>query len=101
VSEIGQFDKLLPGVGTGLRCVPERKNHVSVRFGAAWGRDENTFHVSIGEASRPQKKEFVARPRKRKVTANKHDAKAILPYPRSGNKTNSLSVDGWFVASRE
>jgi len=48
--EIGQFDKLLPSVGTGLRYVLAKKNNVSLRFDAAWGRDEHTFYVGIGEA---------------------------------------------------
>lgn len=48
--EIGQFDKLLPSVGVGARYVLAKKNNVSLRFDAAWGRDEHTFYVGIGEA---------------------------------------------------
>jgi outer membrane protein assembly factor BamA len=48
--EIGQFEKLLPSVGTGLRYVVAKKNNLSLRFDAAWGRDEHTFYVAIGEA---------------------------------------------------
>jgi len=48
--EIGKFDKLLPSVGAGARYVLAKKNNVSLRFDAAWGRDEHTFYVGIGEA---------------------------------------------------
>jgi Omp85 superfamily domain len=48
--EIGQFDKLLPSAGTGLRYLLAKENNVSLRFDAAWGRDEHTFYVGIGEA---------------------------------------------------
>ena len=48
--EIGQFDELLPSIGTGLRYVLAKQNNVSLRFDAAWGRDEHTFYVGIGEA---------------------------------------------------
>jgi hypothetical protein len=48
--EIGQFDTLLPSGGTGLRYVLAKKNNASLRFDAAWGRDEHTFYLGIGEA---------------------------------------------------
>jgi len=40
----------LPSVGTGFRYVLAKKNNVSLRFDAAWGRDEHIFYVGIGEA---------------------------------------------------
>jgi outer membrane protein assembly factor BamA len=48
--EIGQFDKLLPSVGAGARFVVARKNNISLRFDAAWGRDETVFYFGVGEA---------------------------------------------------
>lgn len=48
--ELGKFDQLLPSVGTGLRYVIAKKNNVSFRFDVAWGRDERTFYLGIGEA---------------------------------------------------
>lgn len=48
--EIRQFDKLLPSVGVGLRYVIAKKNNVSLRFDAAWGREEHSFYVGVGEA---------------------------------------------------
>jgi hypothetical protein len=48
--EIGQFDQLLPSAGARARYVVAKKNNVSLRFDAAWGRDETTFYIGIGEA---------------------------------------------------
>jgi len=48
--EIGQFDKLLPSIGAGLRYVIAKENNISLRFDVAWGRDEHTFYFGIGEA---------------------------------------------------
>ncbi len=48
--EMGQFDKLLPSVGTGLRYVIAKENNISFRFDIARGRDETTVYISIGEA---------------------------------------------------
>jgi hypothetical protein len=43
--EIDQFSKLLPSAGTGLRYVIAKENNISLRFDAAWGRDEHTFYL--------------------------------------------------------
>ncbi len=48
--EFGRFDQLLPSVRIGLRYVLAKQNNVGLRFDAAWGRDEHTFYVGIGEA---------------------------------------------------
>jgi len=48
--ELGQFDTLLPSLGAGLRYVLAKKNNVSLRFDAAWGRGDHAFYVGIGEA---------------------------------------------------
>ena len=48
--EIGEFDTLLPSIGTGLRYVLAKKNNVSLRFDAAWGRNDHAFYVGVGEA---------------------------------------------------
>jgi len=40
----------LPSAGVGLRWVAAPKNNLSLRVDMAWGRGENEFYVSIGEA---------------------------------------------------
>jgi Omp85 superfamily domain len=44
------FDELLPSGGVGLRYVVAEKNHVAVRFDAAWGREGSQFYLTVGEA---------------------------------------------------
>lgn len=48
--EFGRWGESLPAAGVGLRWVAAPKNNLSVRVDAAWGRGENEFYVSIGEA---------------------------------------------------
>jgi hypothetical protein len=48
--KIGEFDKMLPSVGTGFRYVLAKKNNISLRFDTAWGWNETIFYVGIGEA---------------------------------------------------
>ena len=44
------FDELLPSGGVGLRYVVAEKNHVAIRFDAAWGREGSQFYLTVGEA---------------------------------------------------
>ncbi len=46
------LDDLLPSAGFGLRYVVAPKNHVSIRFDVAWGRNGGgpQFYLSVGEA---------------------------------------------------
>jgi hypothetical protein len=48
--EFGSWGDSLPAGGVGLRWVAAPKNNLSVRVDVAWGRGENEFYVSIGEA---------------------------------------------------
>lgn len=44
------WERSLPSVGLGVRWVVAPKNNLSLRFDAAWGRNDSEFYVSIGEA---------------------------------------------------
>jgi len=48
--DLSHFEQVLPSLGAGLRYVVAKKNQVSLRFDVAWGRDEHTFYLGIGEA---------------------------------------------------
>jgi hypothetical protein len=48
--EFAQWGKSLPSAGVGIRWVAAPKSDLSVRVDVAWGRGENEFYVSIGEA---------------------------------------------------
>jgi len=48
--EIGEFERLLPSIGFGFRFVIAKENNVSMRFDAAWGRDEHSVYIGVGEA---------------------------------------------------
>lgn len=48
--ELDAFDTLLPSGGVGARYVIAKQNNVSLRFDAAWGKDEHAFYFGIGEA---------------------------------------------------
>ena len=40
----------MPAAGVGLRWVAAPRNNLSLRIDAAWGRGEDEFYISIGEA---------------------------------------------------
>jgi len=48
--DFGRWGETLPSAGVGLRWVAAPKNNLSVRVDIAWGRGDNEFYVSIGEA---------------------------------------------------
>ncbi len=48
--EAFDWGRSLPSVGLGVRWVVAPKNDLSLRFDVAWGRGDNEFYVSIGEA---------------------------------------------------
>lgn len=48
--EAFDWGRSLPSVGVGVRWVVAPQNDLSLRFDLAWGRDDNEFYVSIGEA---------------------------------------------------
>lgn len=48
--ELGEFDTLLPSGGVGARYLIAKQNNVSLRFDAAWGKNEHAFYFGIGEA---------------------------------------------------
>jgi len=48
--ELDEFDTLLPSGGGGARYVLAKKNNVSLRFDAAWGKNEHALYFGIGEA---------------------------------------------------
>lgn len=48
--DVFSWGRSLPSYGVGLRWVAAPKNNLSLRFDMAWGRGENEFYVSIGEA---------------------------------------------------
>jgi hypothetical protein len=48
--DFGRWGETLPSAGVGLRWVAAPKNNLSVRVDVAWGKDDNEFYVSIGEA---------------------------------------------------
>jgi len=43
-------DKLLPGAGTGIRFMLSHKFHVNLRTDFAWGKDNLTWSMGVGEA---------------------------------------------------
>jgi len=49
---IGDFDgdQLLPGAGTGIRFTLSNKFHVNLRTDFAWGKDNFTWSMGVGEA---------------------------------------------------
>jgi len=47
---VSHWTGVMPSGGIGASCVLAKKNNVSLRFDAAWGRDEHNFYVGIGEA---------------------------------------------------
>ncbi len=47
---IDEFGTLLPSGGVGARYVLAKKNNVSLRFDAAWGKNEHALYFGIGEA---------------------------------------------------
>jgi outer membrane protein assembly factor BamA len=49
-SDFGGWGETLPSAGFGIRWVAAPKNNLSVRVDFAWGKDDNEFYVSIGEA---------------------------------------------------
>ncbi len=44
------WERTLPSAGVGVRWVVAPKNGLRLRFDVAWGRDDNEFYLSIGEA---------------------------------------------------
>jgi hypothetical protein len=42
--------QLLPGAGTGVRYMLSKKYHVNLRTDFAWGKDNFTWAVGVGEA---------------------------------------------------
>jgi len=48
--ELDEFETLLPSAGVGARYVIAKQNNVSLRFDAAWGKNEHAFYFGIGEA---------------------------------------------------
>lgn len=44
------YDDLLPAGGVGIRYVLAEKNHVSIRFDYAWGRNGSQYYLTVGEA---------------------------------------------------
>jgi hypothetical protein len=56
VGEIGPkitdytLDDILPSIGGGLRYVLAEKNHIALRLDFAWGREGETYYLSVGEA---------------------------------------------------
>jgi outer membrane protein assembly factor BamA len=48
--DFGGWGETLPSGGFGLRWVAAPRNDLSLRLDVAWGRGENEFYVSIGEA---------------------------------------------------
>ena len=47
---VDAFKVVLPSGGCGVRYVLGSKNNVSLRFDAAWGRQDHAFYLGIGEA---------------------------------------------------
>jgi len=47
---LGEVDQALPAGGVGVRFVLAEENHVVLRFDAAWGRDDESIYLSVGEA---------------------------------------------------
>lgn len=50
--KLGDFDgdQLLPGAGTGIRFMLSNKFHVNLRTDFAWGKDNFTWSMGVGEA---------------------------------------------------
>ena len=48
--ELGEFNTLLPAIGTGLRYVIAKENNISLRLDVAWGRKDHAFYLAVGEA---------------------------------------------------
>lgn len=48
--ELDEFETVLPSGGVGARYVIAKKNNVSLRLDAAWGRDERVIYFGVGEA---------------------------------------------------
>lgn len=48
--DLARWGESLPSAGVGIRWVAAPKNNLSLRVDVAWGRGDNEFYVSIGEA---------------------------------------------------
>jgi hypothetical protein len=49
-NQLLRANKLLPAGGTGIRYMLSKKYHVNLRTDFAWGKDNFTWGVGVGEA---------------------------------------------------